>query len=62
MESRVVSESRWPMVIAVVVILVLTLLLPDPMRLGPPFLIPAIEVALLIAHVLGDPEIGRAHV
>ena len=55
MESRVVSESRWPMVFALIVILVLTLLLPDAMRLGPPFLIPAIEVALLIAHVLGDP-------
>ena len=55
MAPLVVAESRWPMVTALLVTLVLTLLLPDPMRLGPPLLIPAIEVALLLAHVLGDP-------
>jgi len=31
------------------------LLLPDAMRLGPRFLIPAIEIGLLIAMVIGDP-------
>jgi len=43
------------MVVALLVTLVLTLLLPDAMRLGPRFLIPAIEIGLLIAMVIGDP-------
>jgi hypothetical protein len=55
MAPRVVAESRWPMVVALLVTLVLTLLLPDAMRLGPRFLIPAIEIGLLIAMVIGDP-------
>ena len=33
----------------------LTLLLPEPLRLGPRFLIPALELVLLIALVVGDP-------
>ena len=55
MAPRVVAESRWPMVVALLVTLVLTLLLPDAMRLGPRLLIPAIEIGLLIAMVIGDP-------
>ena len=52
---RVVSEARWPMVLALLVTMGLTVLLPDPMRLGPQYLIPAIEFVLLVALVLGDP-------
>ena len=53
--TSVVSEQRWPMVGAVVAAIVLTVLLPDDLRLGPSWLLPLIEAALLVALVLGDP-------
>jgi hypothetical protein len=40
---------------AVLAAIVLTLLLPDDLRLGPNWLLPAIEAVLLVALVLGDP-------
>jgi len=40
---------------AVLAAIVLTLLLPDDLRLGPNWLLPAIEGVLLVALVLGDP-------
>jgi uncharacterized membrane protein len=53
--ASVMGEQRWPMVGAVVAAIVLTVLLPDDLRLGPSWLLPLVEGVLLVALVLGDP-------
>jgi hypothetical protein len=50
-----VGEARWPMAGAVLAAIVLTILLPDAMRLGPRWLLPLIEAVLLLIVVGGDP-------
>src|SRR5512132_3131809 len=50
-----VGEARWPAAGAVLAAIVLTVLLPDGERVGPDWLLPAIEVVLLAAIVAGDP-------
>jgi hypothetical protein len=55
-EDDVVGEARWPMAGAVLAAIVLTILLPDTMRLGPQWLLPLIEAVLLVAVVAGDPD------
>jgi hypothetical protein len=54
-EDDVVGEARWPMAGAVLAAMVLTILLPDTMRLGPQWVLPVIEGALLVAVIAGDP-------
>ncbi len=49
------GESRWPMAAAVVAAMVLTVLLPDDLRLAPRWLLPTIEGVLLVALIAGDP-------
>jgi hypothetical protein len=49
------AEARWPMAAAVITSMVLTLLLPADLRLGPQWLLPLIEGLLLIALIVGDP-------
>ena len=49
------GESRWPMAAAVVATMVLTILLPDDLRLAPRWLLPTIEGLLLVALIAGDP-------
>ena len=49
------GESRWPMVGAVVAAGVLTLLLPDRLSVGPPWLLLVVEAALLVVLAVGDP-------
>ncbi|MET9886440.1 hypothetical protein ABZZ20_25540 [Streptomyces sp. NPDC006430] len=49
------TEARWPMAGAVVVSAVLTLLLPDDLRLGPRWGLPLAEGLLLMALISGDP-------
>jgi uncharacterized membrane protein len=56
-ETAVVGEQRWPMLGAVVAAIVLTVLLPAELRLGPSWLLPVIEGALLVALVFGDPGV-----
>jgi hypothetical protein len=51
----VVGEPRWPMASAVLAAIVLTVLMPDDLRLGPSWLLPAIEGGLLVALMIGDP-------
>ncbi|MFF3429652.1 hypothetical protein [Streptomyces sp. NPDC002602] len=51
----VVGESRWPMAGAVVAAIVLTLLLPDDLRLAPGWVLPVVEGLLLVALIAGDP-------
>jgi hypothetical protein len=53
--DTVVGEARWPMAGAVVAAIVLTILMPDDVSLGPKWLLPLIEAALLIALIVGDP-------
>jgi hypothetical protein len=54
-DHEVVGESRWPMVGAVLAAALLTILLPDRLTFGPPWLVPVGECILLVALVLGDP-------
>ena len=49
------AEARLPMAAAVVASMVLTLLLPDDLRLGPQWLLPLIEGLLLLTLIIGDP-------
>jgi hypothetical protein len=51
----VAGEARWPMAGAVLAAIVLTILLPDAMRLGPTWLLPLVEGVLLVAVITGDP-------
>ena len=51
----VVGEARWHMAGAVLAAMVLTLLLPSEFRLGPAWLLPILEGALLIVLIVGDP-------
>jgi hypothetical protein len=54
-EDLVVGEPRWPMASAILAAIVLTVLIPDDLRLGPNWLLPAIVGVLLAAHIAGDP-------
>jgi hypothetical protein len=54
-EDPVVGEPRWHMASAVAAAIVLTILMPDEVRLGPNWLLPLIEGMLLIALIVGDP-------
>jgi hypothetical protein len=59
-DDAVVGEARWPMAGAVLAAIVLTLLLPDPIRVGPPWGMPLLEAGLLVTLIVGDPgEITR---
>ncbi|WP_187282989.1 hypothetical protein [Streptomyces sp. MS191] len=48
-------EPRWPMASAVLAAMVLTMLLPDGLRLAPRWVFPVVEGALLLALIAGDP-------
>jgi len=50
------AEARWPMAGAIVAAIVLTVLLPEDIRLGPQWVLPSIEVLLLVAVVAADPR------
>jgi hypothetical protein len=49
------AESRWPSVLAVAVAVVLQVLLPDRLVLHPRWLLPGIEVVLLLLLTLANP-------
>ncbi|MEU0394569.1 hypothetical protein ABZ208_17675 [Streptomyces sp. NPDC006208] len=49
------GEARWPMAGAVVAAMLLTLLMPDDLRLGPRWLLPLGEGLLLVTLIAGDP-------
>src|SRR6478672_3369666 len=49
------GESRWPMAAAVLATMVLTVLLPDDLRLAPRWVLPTVEGLLLVALIAGDP-------
>jgi hypothetical protein len=51
----VVGESRWPMALAVVALVVMTLLLPRSLIIHPRWPVPLGEGLLLVAVIIGDP-------
>ena len=51
----VLGEARWPMAGAVLAAIVLTILLPDAVRVGPRWLLPVVEGLLLVMLVVADP-------
>ena len=51
----VVGESRWPMAVAVLAVIVLTLLLPHSLIVRPRWGVPIVEGLLLVAVIIGDP-------
>jgi uncharacterized membrane protein len=54
-EHLELSEPRWPMAGAVLSAIVLTLMLPDAVRLGPTWTLPLLEGVLLVALIAADP-------
>ncbi|GAA3380833.1 DUF1345 domain-containing protein [Streptomyces sannanensis] len=54
-QQAVYAEARWPMAGAIIAVVVLTLLLPDDLRLGPRWALPLVEGLLLVALIAGDP-------
>ena len=54
-EDLVVGEPRWHMASAIIAAIVLTILMPDDLRLGPAWLLPVIVGGLLVALIAGDP-------
>ena len=54
-QDVVVGEPRWHMASAVVAAIVLTILMPDDVQLGPDWLLPVVEGALLVAIIASDP-------
>ena len=58
-EGRVFIEPRWPIALTIGLYIALTVTLrievPDRPRLGPSWLVPGLEIALLVALVLADP-------
>ncbi len=54
-DDVVVGEPRWHMAGAVVAAMVLTILLPDELRPGPPWVLLVIEGVLLVAVIASDP-------
>jgi uncharacterized membrane protein len=53
--QEVVGEARWPMAAAVVTAMILTVLMSDEVRLGPPWVLPLVEGVLLAVLIAGDP-------
>jgi uncharacterized membrane protein len=49
------GERRWPMAMAVVTAMVLTVLLPKEVRAGPPWLLPSLEGLVLVSMIAIDP-------
>jgi hypothetical protein len=49
------GESRWPMAVAVLAAVALTVLLPPELRAVPVWVVPAFGGALLVALIIGDP-------
>ena len=55
-QETVSAEARWPMAGAIVAAIVLTVLLPDDVRLGPQWVLPLVEGVLLVVVVAADPR------
>ena len=59
---RTDGEHRWPSVVAIAAAIVLQLMLPDRLLLHPRWLLPGVEIALLLALILANPvRLVRRH-
>lgn len=62
-EERALIEPRWPVALAVAIFIAITITLrvavPEKESLGPAWLVPTIEIALLVALIAADP--GHIH-
>lgn len=54
-QPPVVGEARWPMAVAVVAVIVMTLLLPHTLVARPRWGVPLVEGLLLVAVIVADP-------
>lgn len=54
-DARVIGEARWPMAVAVLAIIALTVLLPNSLIMHPRWGVPLTEALLLVAVIIGDP-------
>jgi hypothetical protein len=54
-EKTLVGEARWPMAVAVLAVIVLTLLLPHSLIVRPRWGVPIAECILLVAVIVADP-------
>jgi hypothetical protein len=54
-EPHLVGEARWPMALAVVAVIVMTLLLPHDLVARPRWGVPLVEGILLVAVIVADP-------
>ncbi len=54
-ERGVIGEARWPMAVAVLAIIVMTILLPNSLVAHPRWGVPLVEALLLVAVIIGDP-------
>src|SRR5262245_30110427 len=54
-QVQAVGERRWPMALAVILAIALTFVVPDSLRHGPDWFIPAIEGFLLGVLLIADP-------
>ena len=54
-DHPVVGEARWPMAVAVVAVIVMTILLPNSLIARPRWGVPLVEGILLVAVMIGDP-------
>ena len=54
-EPRLVGEARWPMAVAVVAVIAMTLLLPHDLVARPRWGVPLVEAILLLAVIVADP-------
>ena len=55
MSERIVGEPRWPMTLAVVSVISLTMALPERLTSGPRWIFPAGMAILLVALIATDP-------
>jgi hypothetical protein len=54
-DGPVIGEPRWPMATAVLVVIALTILLPNSLVVRPRWGVPVVEAILLVAVMIGDP-------
>jgi uncharacterized membrane protein len=50
------GESRWPATVAVLGALVIQTALPDRLTIGPPWIVPSLELCLLIPLIIANPS------
>jgi hypothetical protein len=55
LDQGIVGEARWPMAVAVLAVIVLTLLLPHELVARPRWGVPVLDCVLLAAVIIGDP-------